>query len=92
MSAGKANGSEPLRRCRKRRDVIETGLQSLVRDAAREMPADCSSDGRHEGGASPVQALVWNVGTNRPDGRGEIQVVDPRESEYRCGAKGRTGS
>ena len=50
--------------CRKRRDAIETGLQSLVRDEARGEPVDCPSDGRHEGGVSPAQALVWNVGTS----------------------------
>ena len=29
-----------------------------------------------------VQALVWNVGTCRPDVKGEAQVADPREPEY----------
>ena len=76
--AGKTNVSEPLVTCRKRRDVIETGLQLLVRDAARGKPADCSSDDRHEGGVSPAQALVRNVGTWRLDAKGEIQVEDPR--------------
>ncbi len=77
VRAGKANVSEPLTRCRKRRDVIETGLQSLARDEARGKPADCPSGDRHEGGASPAQALVRNVGTCRPDAKGELQVVDP---------------
>ena len=78
VRAGKTNVSEPLITCRKRRDVIETGLQLLVRDRARGMPADGSSDDRHKGGVSPVQALVWNVGTWRLDAKGEIQVEDPR--------------
>lgn len=78
MSTGKTNVSEPLTTCRKHRDVIETGLQLLVRDGAREMPADCSSDDRHEDGVSPVQALVRNVGTCGLDVKGEIQVEDPR--------------
>ena len=77
VSAGKANVSEPLTTCRKRRDVIETGLQLLARDEARRMPADCPSGDRHEGGVSPAQALVWNVGTCRLDAKGELQVVDP---------------
>jgi hypothetical protein len=55
--------SEPLTTCRKRRDVIETELQLLVRDAARGEPVDCPSGVRHEGGVSLAQALVWNVGT-----------------------------
>ena len=77
MCAGKTNVSEPSRMCRKRRDVIETGLQSLARDEARGMPADCPSGDRHEDGVSPVQALVRNVGTCRPDAKGETQVEAP---------------
>jgi len=77
VCAGKANVSEPLRTCRKRMDVIETELQLLARDEARGMPADCPSGDRHEGGASPAQALVRNVGTSRLDAKGALQVVDP---------------
>jgi len=68
---GKANASEPPMRCRNSRDVIETGLQSLARDRARRAPVFCPSDDRHKGGASPTQALVWNVGTFRLDVKGE---------------------
>lgn len=68
---------EPLKTCRKRRDVIKTGLQSLARDEAREAPAYCPSGDRRQGGVSPVQALVRNVGTYRPDVKGELQVDDP---------------
>jgi len=77
VSAGKTNVSEPLITCRKRRDVIETGLQSLARDRARGEPADCPGGDRHKGGVSPVQALVRNVGTYRLDVKGDLQVVDP---------------
>jgi hypothetical protein len=63
VCAGKTNESEPLSICRKRMDVIETGLQLLARDEARGMPADCPSGDRHEDGVSPAQALVENVGT-----------------------------
>jgi hypothetical protein len=49
----------------------------LVRDEARRKPVDYPSGDRHEGGVSPVQALVWNVGTHRLDAKGELQVVDP---------------
>jgi hypothetical protein len=77
VSAGKTNVSEPLRMCRKRMDVIKIGLQSLVRDEARRVPADCPSGDRHEGGVSPAQALVRNVGTSRLDAKGELQVEDP---------------
>ena len=66
VSAGKTNESEPLVNRRKRRDVIETGLQLLARDEAQGKPVDCLSDGRHKGGVSSAQALVWNVGTCTP--------------------------
>jgi hypothetical protein len=77
VRAGKTNVSEPLMTCRKRRDVIETGLQLLARDAARKRPADCPSDDRHEDGVSSAQARVRNVGTSRLDAKGDLQVVDP---------------
>jgi len=77
VRAGKTNVSEPLVTCRKRRNVIETGLQSLARDKVRGMPADCPSGDRHKGGVSPAQALVWNVGTYRLDAKGDLQAVDP---------------
>jgi hypothetical protein len=78
VRAGKTNVSEPLMTCRKRRDVTETGLQLLARDQMRAMPADGSCGDRHEGGVSPAQALVRNVGTWRLDVNGEIQADDPR--------------
>jgi hypothetical protein len=69
--------SEPLRTCRKHRDVIVTGLQSLARDEARGEPADCPSGDRHKDGVSPAQARVRNVGTSGLDGKGDLQVVAP---------------
>ena len=78
VSAGKANVSEPPMMCRKRRDVIETGLQLLARDRTRAMPADGLRGDRHEDGVSPAQALVRNVGTCCLDAKGEIQVEDPQ--------------
>jgi hypothetical protein len=77
VCAGKTNASEPSMMCRKRMEVIETGLQLLARDEARGVPADCSSDDRHEDGVSPAQALVRNVGTCSLDAKGDLQVVDP---------------
>jgi len=77
VCAGKANVSEPLMTCRKRRDATETGLQSLARDEAQGKPADYLSGDRHEGGASPAQAPVRNVGTSRLDAKGALQAEDP---------------
>ncbi len=69
--SGKANVSEPLMMCRKRRDAVETRVRSLLWDEAWGVSVFCSGGGRHEGGASPVQAFVRNVGTYRSDAKGE---------------------
>jgi hypothetical protein len=78
VRAGKTNVSEPLLKCRKRRDVIETGLLLLVREKARKVPAYWPSGDRHKDGVIPAQGFVRNVGTWRLDAKGEIQVADPQ--------------
>ena len=45
-------------------------------DEARKGPVYGPGGGRRRGGASLVQALVWNVGTRRFDVKGEIQVAE----------------
>ncbi len=62
--------------CRKRRDVTETGLQSLARDEAQGMPADCLTGDRHEDGVSPAQARERNVGTCCLDAKGALPVAE----------------
>jgi len=42
-------------------------------------PVYCLGDVRHKGGMNLNQALVWNVGTCRSDGKGETQMEDPQE-------------
>ena len=69
--------NEPPLTCRKHRDVIETRLQLLAWDKLGGRPADCPGGDRHPDGVSPVQAFVWNVGTCRPDVKGDLQVDDP---------------
>ena len=64
-------------RRRKRRNVIETRLQSLAWDAVKAGPAYGLDDDRHKGGVSSVQALAGNVGTCRHDAKGDAQVEDP---------------
>jgi len=67
--------------CRKRIDDVETGEKSLTRDESGGWP-DCCPDGiRHEGGVTLHLAFAWNVGTCRPDAKGEIQVGGPHEDE-----------
>ena len=36
---------------------------------------------RHRGGVTSIQALMRNVGTCRPDAKGEVQAGGPREDE-----------
>jgi hypothetical protein len=71
------NASEPLRKCRKRRNDVKTGKESLARDKPRGRPVYCLGGVRHRGGVTLIQAFVRNVGTCRPDGKGEAQVEDP---------------
>jgi len=40
-------------------------------------PAYCLGGIRHKGGASLIQALVWNVGTGRPDDKEEARSGSP---------------
>ena len=44
-------------------------------------PADCPSGVRHKSGVTLIQALVWNVGTCRPDAKGEAQMKGPHKGE-----------
>src|SRR5215213_9174809 len=47
-------------RCRKRRDVTETRLQSLAWDPAEARPAYGLGGDRHKGGVISVRALAGN--------------------------------
>jgi hypothetical protein len=51
---------------------------SLTPGQAQGEPADCLGGVRHKGGVTLVQALGRNVGTCRPDVKGEAQVEDPQ--------------
>ena len=68
MGAGKANESEPLMT---RRDPHTTMSKPRKAKSSREEPgghpAYCPGGIRRIGGASPVQAPVWNVGSCDPD-------------------------
>jgi hypothetical protein len=49
----------------------------LTPGQAQGEPAYCLGGVRHRGGVTLVQALGWNVGTCRPDVKGETQVERP---------------
>ena len=69
--------SKPLMTCRKHIDDVETGEKSLPRDEFGGWP-DCCPDGiRYEGGVTPGLAHARNVGTCRPDAKGEAQMGCP---------------
>jgi hypothetical protein len=80
MWTEKTNASEPPMRCRKRRNVTETRLQSLAWDDVEAKPVYGLDGDRHKGGVISVQALAWNVGTCRHDAKGKAQGAAPRGS------------
>ena len=75
----KANGSEPLMTCRKTPSDVETGTETLSREAGGGIPVYGSTGVRHEGGVILIQAWVRNVGTCRPDAKGDAQAGSPRK-------------
>jgi hypothetical protein len=68
-------------KCRKRMDDVETGGMSLTRDKPRGSPDWRPGGIRHEGGVTLHRALARNVGSWRPDAKGEVQAGGPREDE-----------
>ena len=77
----KTNASEPLMTCRKTSSDVETGIETLSREAGGELPVYCSTGVRHEGGVILIQAWVRNVGTCRPDAKGDAQAGSPRKRQ-----------
>ncbi len=77
MRVKETSGSEPLMTCRKGRDDVKTGRELLAQEKAWKEPVYWPGGVRHEGGVTWTQALVWNLGTCRPDGKGDIQVGGP---------------
>ena len=86
----KTNASEPLRTCRKNEPDVETGIETLSREAGGGEPVYRSTGVRHEGGVILMQAWLRNVGTCRSDAKGDAQAGCPRkrlstEAEHRGG-------
>ena len=77
VCAVKTNASEPLLKCRKRRDVHRNRAPVVGSGQMRGKPVDRSRGDRHEDGVSTAQALVRNVGTFCLDAKRELQAVDP---------------
>lgn len=74
------NASEPLMKCRKAQDDVETGNHTwFPRARVGRAPADCPTGVRHEGGVTLRQASIRNTGTRRSDVKGETQAVSHRK-------------
>ena len=76
----KTNGSESPLKCRKRRDAIESRLQSLACDRAWEIPVYCSSGGRHERRRDPGLGFCAERGNLSPRCKGRTPSGRPTRS------------
>ena len=75
------NESKPLMTCRNPLDGVETEVDGQLRDKGWEKSAYCPTGVRHVGGVTLSQALMRNVGTRRPDAKGETQADSLRKGE-----------
>ena len=81
MRFRETSASEPLMKCRKVQDDVETRGNSLTWDESGGWPDFCPGGIRHKGGVTLNQASLWNAGTCRPDVKGETQIGGPYEGE-----------
>jgi hypothetical protein len=72
------SASEPLMRCRNIRDGVKTAGPWRPAGLAQREPAYCLGGVRHRDGMNLIRAFVRNVGTCRPDVKGETQVEVPQ--------------
>ena len=78
--------------CRNGINDIKTWAWSIALGEVQKKPVYCLCGVRHIGIVNLVWALVWNVGTCRPDAKGDIQAVVPQGLEYQCRTRGRNVS
>lgn len=62
-------------------DDVETRSGPLAWDEGRGEPVECSTGIWHKDGVTPIQALVRNEGTCRPDAKGEARLDSLQESQ-----------
>ena len=67
--------------CRKTERDVETGIETLSREAGGGGPVYGSTGVRHEGGVTVIQAWVRNVGPCRSDAKGDAQAGSPRKGQ-----------
>lgn len=80
MRSRETSESKPSMNCRKRIDDVETrgGGHSGMSEGGVLKTGPCGV--RLEGGVNLEQALSWNVGTCRFDGKGASRAGDPRQA------------
>jgi hypothetical protein len=71
-----ASASKLLLRCRNELDDVKTGGLTIFQEEFKRDPVYCLNGIRRKGSANLIQALERNVGTCRPDDKGEIQVEE----------------
>ena len=76
MSAGETNASGPLMTCRNPMTTPKPGGMDAP-GPGQTQPADGLSGVRHEGGVTPAQASMRNVGTCRRDAKEKLQQATP---------------
>ncbi len=81
VRSGETNVSELSMTCRKVSRWCRNRARWLAWDEGRGKPVDCSTGTRHEGGVTLVQASMRNVGTCRPDAKGDIQADNLRKDQ-----------
>ena len=78
MGFTEANANEPLMRCRKESNAIETRTLPRPWDKIWRVPVYRPDGDRHRGGANVDWARMWNVGTCTSMRTETLQVVNPR--------------
>jgi len=58
-------------------EMTSKRVASRTPGSVQGKPAYCLNGVRHKDGVTLTQALVWNVGTCRSDGKGETRVEEP---------------
>jgi len=76
VSLKETNAIEPLMKCRKTSDDVQTGVDLAPGSKGWGVSADCPIGIRHEGGVTLRQASIRNTETCRSDAKGETQAGD----------------
>jgi transposase len=87
---GKTNASEPLRKCRENKDDVETGELKLPWDQRRRCLFAADATSGIEAASARIQAQTRNLGTCRPDAKGEAQAAHRKGQSTDAGHRGGT--